>query len=175
MRPSTQGTFDGLCGIYAVLNSLDPAGLRRPRSKLHRDLFVQLTHALPASKLRAAMHEGLAAEDLVRATRIASQWLLANHGIALALERPFKRRRFRDPLDYFNELAAIEKASACGIIFSFRTSSMAHWTVLSEVRARSLLLRDSIGWRGMELAKFVEGKYRAYPADTLILRLAERC
>ena len=120
------------------------------------------------------MHEGLSVEDLVRATHVASEWLLAKHGVALSLERPFRRRKFRDPLDYFNELAAIEKASACGIIFWFRTSSMAHWTVLAGVRARSLLLRDSIGWREIELSKFVEGKYRAYPADTLILRLIER-
>lgn len=175
LRPALQGAFDGLCGVYAVMNSLDPAGLRRSRSKLHRDLFVQLTHSLPASKLRAAMREGLTANDLQRASRIAFAWLSDAYGIDLKLERPFQRRHFQAPGDYLDALSEIHDASGCGIIISFQTSSWAHWTVVSRVAPHSLLLRDSIGWREIKKSKFLDGKYHARPADTLILRASTAC
>jgi hypothetical protein len=169
MRPATQGTFDGLCGVYALLNALDPAGLRLARSKLHRDLFVKLTHALSASRLRAAMHGGLTHIDLQVAGKLAFYWLREVHGVTLVVDRPFSRCRFANLEAYFaclNETIG----NGGGVIIRFRTSSMSHWTVVSAVSPRTLHLRDSLGWRQIRTSKFEMKAYRIYPADTLVVR-----
>ncbi len=56
MRTTRQGTFDGLCGVYAILNALDPAGFKRPRGQLHAALFKELTYGLGSVSLLSAMH-----------------------------------------------------------------------------------------------------------------------
>ncbi len=172
MRVAIQGAFDGLCGVYAVINALEPAGLGGRRSKLQKRLFVELTGALPTSRLRAAMDYGLAASDLLPAARRALRALADTPGGALTIERPFRRRRFECVTDFFSALASLAENHSGGIIVRFRTTSMCHWTVVTDIRPRTLTLRDSRGWRQIKRSKFMDGGYRIYPEDTLFLSFA---
>lgn len=176
MRPAKQGTFDGLCGVYAVLNALDPAGLRQPRGKLHKDLFIQLTHALPASRLRAAMDYGLTVEDIQKAAMGAFRWLRGAKGVSLTIRRPFRQHEFANLSDYLTVLSHATAAGDAGFIIRIRTSSFAHWTVVTEVAAHALVLRDSTGWSEIGRHRLDGGSCRIYPADTLVIeRLPVLC
>lgn len=94
MRPVRQGTLDGMCGVCSVVNAVSVAlGLTR-RSSFQKDLFIQLTHGLGASALLSAMHEGLEADELLRASRHAFTWIECEYGFELGMFQPFNTERY---------------------------------------------------------------------------------
>lgn len=170
MRPANQGTFDGLCGIYAIINALDIAGLCIPRGKTHKELFVLLTSALPASKLRAAMDYGLTAADLrLAVTKASSEWQKASQ-TALTLRQPLQRRAIADSAELLRTLRELAAKRGNAVILQIACPGYRHWTVLRRISDRTALLRDSGSIRSIDLDKFgLKGRYRVVYGSTLIL------
>ena len=173
MRPLRQGSLDGLCGVYAVLNSLDLVGMRMPRCALHKELFQQLTCALGAAALLAAMHDGLDAPTLQRAAQIAFGWLAARHHAVLDVDLPFRgRRRFRSTAGFLKAVRAYGAMPNTAVIVAFGDQLRLHWTVVRELDGSDLLLRDSDGLRRLDTSSYGVGMGRRCfsPSDTLIIQ-----
>ena len=174
MRPARQGSLDGLCGVYAVVNSLDLVGapLRRPEL---REVFRQLTHSLGAVALLGAMNEGLDALTLLRAAELTFGWLAATHDVVLQTSLPFDGRRFRSAKGYLRALREHVNAPHTAAIIAFKTRSTAHWTVVQGMDGSDLLLRDSDGLRTLRTAGFEVEAGRRYfrPADTIVVQRTE--
>lgn len=172
MRTARQGTLDGLCGLYAVVNALDLLGVDPPRgSRLHRDLFQELAHGLGAVALLTGMQDGIDAGDLLNAATLAFAWLKATHGTELAVSRPFLRRRVRSPRTFVRELRGYAQQPDTAAIISYERSRFAHWTAVREVNATHLTLRDSDGVGVLRIEDFAVGtNFRFRMADTLVIR-----
>lgn len=171
MRPARQGDFDGLCGLYALINALDPASGSRPRMPMHRDLFVALAHALPRQKLRQAMDEGLEGRDLIAAANAAFPLFKKRLGGHVSVMRPFKRQTFKTDLDYLDAISDIMSSGRSAIILNVQTPTYRHWTVADRITAEEILIRDSWALRALSRARYTvkRGPYRIHPGDTLLV------
>ena len=171
VRAARQGSLDGLCGVYAVINSLEPAGVTLHRS-LQRELFQQLVYSLGASALLAAMHDGMDALTLQGAAQLAFGWLAATHDTALEVELPFNGRRFRSSAGFVRALRPLVAAPNTAAIIAFRGVRKSHWTVVRAVEGSTLLLRDSDGLTALDAREFGVSRGRRYfwPTDTLVVR-----
>lgn len=173
MRAARQGAFDGLCGVYALINCLDEVGLKRPRSKLHKDLFIALTHALPSDRLKAAMDDGLCTEDLIGAARRGFRAIRRQYFIDLRVGQPFAQRAFGSVDEFAASLTTFVQASSASVIINMGTPHYDHWTVVRGLEGRRLLVRDSGALKQLDLGRFTvdRGRYRLRPAETLLVQL----
>ena len=103
MRPFRQGDLDGLCGVYAVINSLELVGAPLRRGQL-REVFQQLIYSLGAASLLEAMQTGMDALTLLRAVELTFGWLAATYDVRLEAGLPFEARRFRSAAGYLRAL-----------------------------------------------------------------------
>lgn len=172
--PFRQGDLDALCGVYAAVNAVRLAALRRRR--LGRaaclGLFAALVDELAeAGRLRAFVTGGVGTGTLARLLRRATAWLDAEHGLALEVRRPFRKG---DGLDADARLRLLAGHLAQG-----GTSAIVgtgdHWTVVGSVRGGRLLLADSHDRRYYVAAKALgsaAAASRLYLPGTFLLGVA---
>lgn len=171
MRAVKQGELDALCGIYALINALEPAGVTGSRGPLHKQLFRRLTLGLPADRLQAAMFDGLDSEDLLETGTKAFRWLVRRHRIGIRLERPWHDTDFADIEDFLEALRAPAQKPNAAVIVNVHLPGYSHWSVVRRFEGRRALLRDSGSLRQLELDRFSldRGRYRFSAIDTLLL------
>lgn len=171
MRPARQGDFDGLCGLYALINALDPAAGSRPRTSMHRHLFVALAHSLPRQKLRQAMDIGLESRDLIKAANSAFPLFKKQLGGHVSVMRPFKRRAFRTDADYVESISDVMASGRSAIILNVHTPTYKHWTVADSITAEDILIRDSWALKALSRARYTvkRGPYRIHACETLLV------
>lgn len=172
MRVARQGTFDGLCGVYSIINALDLVGLKGRRSDLHTGLFIQLTHGLGAAALLSAMHHGLEARDLMRAAKQAFHWLSMDYGVELTISQPHQHRDFATGREFVGWLREQTRDAGTAVIVHVDMPGRAHWTVAKAVSGGRLLLRDSSGLSELPVShpSVRRGPYRLTPSETLVLQ-----
>lgn len=171
MRTTRQGTFDGLCGVYAILNALDPAGFKRPRGQLHAALFKELTYGLGSVSLLSAMHDGLEPKDLLRAGRAAFRWLSLEHGITLSIAAPYAKRQFKTPNSFLDVVRGHLDASGEAVILYVVMPGRDHWTVPAGIVGQKLILRDFGGMTSLPLRQLMSASsgIRLSPQHTLVI------
>lgn len=172
MRVARQGTFDGLCGVYSIINALDLAGLKGRRSDLHTDLFVQLTHGLGAAALLSAMHDGLEARDLIRAAKPAFAWLAAEYGVELTIAQPHQHSHFTTGRQFVGWVREQLRVADTAVILHVDMPGRAHWTVARAISGRRVLLRDSGGMTELPALhpSLRRGPCRLTPSETLVVQ-----
>jgi hypothetical protein len=174
VRAARQGDFDGLCGLYALINALDLAGFKRSRSTIHQRMFMALTDALPCRKLRAAMTTiGLDGKDLVDAAHTAFPEFRKTLGGDIKVSRPFKRKSFAsDPL-FLDALAALVAQPGSAVIINMSTPSYRHWTVVNAIGPSKIELRNSSTLTALPRDRYTikRGRYRISPHETLLVVL----
>lgn len=171
MRPAQQGAFDGLCGVYAIINSLDLVGLKQPRSILHRQLFLELTHGLGAAALLRAMHIGLDGDDLIRGAEVAFRWLAQELEVHLVIAQPFAQTD-HDSMDVFvGDVRKYANERDTAVIVQARINGDWHWTVTKAVTRTQMRLRDSRGRKELDIKSFglSSGSNSFDPAETLVI------
>ncbi|MCA3699740.1 MAG: hypothetical protein IOB84_08130 [Brevundimonas sp.] len=171
MRPARQGDFDGLCGLYALINALDPAAGRRPRTPMHRDLFVALVHALPRRKLGQAMDVGLGSRDLIDAATAAFPLFKKRLGGHVSVMRPFKGQVLNTDADFLEAISDIMASGRSAIILNVHTPTFRHWTVAETITAQDILIRDSWALKALSRTRYTvkRGPYRIHPSETLMV------
>jgi hypothetical protein len=173
MRTARQGTLDGLCGLYAVINSLDLVGVAPGRgSKLHEKLFYQLVYGLGAVTLLQAMQDGVTAFELVNTTTLAFDWLEATYGVKLEISQPLLSSRIRSPQSFLRTLDGYLAKPETAVIISYTKPYTAHWTVVREISRTQMTLRDSSRGNYLELAEFRDSDSKCcfQIADTLLIK-----
>ena len=172
MRPARQGAFDGLCGVYAIINALELVGVTGRRSAIHEELFMELIHSLGAAALLSAMHDGLESWQLVRAAEIGFAQLEHDHGLRLAISQPFDPSEFGAPEDFYEALRKRVASPRTAVILHVSRAGRDHWTVARSFQGCRLLLRDSAGTPSLDLRRLEVGarRYRVDPSQTLIIK-----
>ncbi|MNV22618.1 hypothetical protein D3C71_1135990 [compost metagenome] len=170
MRAVQQGKFDGLCGVYAIINALDPIGLTGPRTNLHRNLFRNIIKALPPKSLAHAVIHGLETEQLINATRQGLRWLRHSHDIDVRVSR--WRHLPTDKCEFIRDLSTLSERPEHAVILCFAKPGLQHWSVVAKIDHRAILLRDSGGLTRLEIDRFdlERGRYRLIAEDTVVVR-----
>ena len=150
--PFRQGDLDGLCGAYAVVNAVRLAAL--PHRELRRAacaaLFAELVDELAeAGRLRDRVTRGMGAGKMARLLRRAKLWLDVEYELRLEVTRPFRKGDEPDPGACLRLLT--EHLGRAGTAVIVGTED--HWTVVSAVSGRRLLLADSHDRRYFVAAK----------------------
>lgn len=172
MRALRQGELDALCGIYALINAMEIAGVTGPRSNLHRSLFAKLTRGLPYDRLQSAMHHGLDAEDLMSTGTRAFRWLRRSHGTKLSLSQPMRANENEDLSTFIDTVRAWTEQPDLAVIVNLHLPGLSHWTVVRRIRSQVMEVRDSSGLKTLELDRFslTKGRFRFSANETLLVR-----
>ena len=145
LPPARQGTFDGLCGVYAIINAVDLLEPRPRRSHFHTDLFVQLTHGLGAAALLASMDYGVTPTELARAAKFAFEWLAITYDVRLEISEPFMGRRFTRTPPFVRALRQYVDPPRSVAVISLQRPGRSHWTAVRAMDGQTIRLRDSSG------------------------------
>lgn len=174
MRAVQQGTFDGLCGIYAILNALDGVGVTGPRTHLHRNLFRSIVKATPPKTLAHAVSHGLETDQLIAAARKGLRWLRRDHDIDLRISR--WRHRSTDKAEFIRALSVLSRRPEHAVILCFAKPGLQHWSVVAKIDHHAIRLRDSGGLTHLEINRFEleRCRYRLIPEDTIVVRRLTR-
>src|ERR1700744_397549 len=99
-KPDQQGKFDGLCGVYAILNSLKLL-YRLPEEKLEA-MFRALCESLPPTKFPAAIFDGLEVPEMRHLLEFTRGYLANKHSHNdFRWKMPFEHRRFTSSASFW--------------------------------------------------------------------------
>jgi hypothetical protein len=175
LRPLTQGDLDGLCGIYSIINAtllalhtMNRRGRQRARcSPLTQpeqdDLFLALVTCLVFRRNAVRLVvDGISTTDLRYALARASAWLAERRDLRLVVERPLDANaRVTRPRLAVAIKAHLANPGAAAIVGL--EHPLSHWSVVSAVTRRRLLLLDSDGHSDVSLGHNTRG---ACPIDS---------
>ncbi len=171
MRAVRQGAFDGLCGLYAIVNAVERVGIKGPRSAFHKSLFLRLAKAIPAHGLHRVLGSGIEADELAVVARRAFRTVQRDYDIKLTIRRPLMRSKFTqlpEFLSWFDEIARDQRHA---IVVNVVMPWVDHWTVVDRQQGPHLLVRDSSGLRPLDIQRFRirGGSYRIRIHQTLVI------
>ncbi|MDB5683928.1 MAG: hypothetical protein JWM75_1626 [Sphingomonas bacterium] len=148
IEPLYQGNYDGLCGLYAIINAL------RLVVEPHRSLTTADTAALFAAGVAHLDEEGLLASCVCEGLDVKPWSKLAEHlvarcsaltGLALRIQRPFATARSRKPKVAFSLIEKILQQQT-PILVSLE-GAYNHYSIISGYTPTSLKLFDSLGYQ----------------------------
>src|ERR1700680_1809803 len=157
VRGFRQGSLDGLCGFYSIVNAVKAAARNRGRPRVTgavaswfgRDeafeLFTALARHLERNRRLARSYgEGIESATLVRLLRYADRWMERNLGRRLiarrAFFRPVRPTRAQMVATIERHLGRHNTAAVIGL-----HGQPGHWTVASSVSREVFQLADSDG------------------------------
>lgn len=158
-KPDQQGKFDGLCGIYAILNSI--------KWLYHIDeddldtMFQSLCETLPG-KFPQILWDGLGVSEIRRlldhsAASLAEQ---RKHG-NLRWSLPFLQRGFGSVNIFWRSVGEQISADVPTVVIIGLNKPWNHWTVAHKVTPRTVEFFDSYGMRRYPFTSFTLDKAKA--------------
>jgi hypothetical protein len=179
--PLQQGDLDGLCGAYALVNAV--TRLLHTRG-FHRDdanrLFQLLCRALHRrQRMPQAVWRGTHIDDIDGMLRTVRRFVRANFAVNLVVSRPFSRDVPRKKNKFFrvlsHEFNSIDEKRVA-VIGLDRPGF--HWTIATEVTARSFRLYDSgrskrLRYGDCTLGETMRGRQTIVARETRILSVED--
>ena len=146
-RARIQGNLDGLCGVYAVVNSVRNLSPKRLNGEDERKLFRQLIAKLgEEDRLADALCNGMTVQPLGRLIDSASEFLRGNRGHRLSRQLAF--RQTPEGLQQFWELISSHLSDhGPGSVILGLGGKHDHWTCISTMSEHTITLIDSDGIR----------------------------
>jgi hypothetical protein len=179
--PLQQGDLDGLCGAYALVNAvthlLHNKGFQRDDANR---LFQRLCRTLHRrQRMPQAVWRGTHIDDIDGMLRTVRRFVRENFAATLVVSRPFDRgiprkkdRFFRVLSKSFNSINE-RKVAVIGL-----DRPGFHWTIATEVTARSFRLYDSgrskrLRYGDCTLGKSMRTRQTIVAAETRILSIED--
>jgi hypothetical protein len=158
-KPDQQGKFDGLCGVYAILNSIK--WLYRLSEDDLDTMFEKLCESLP-DKFPKALWDGLGVPEVVRLLKFSEVYLSNRHRHGdFRWHLPFTRRRFGSPQSFWEEVGKQIKVNALAVLIVGLNKPWNHWTVARRITTATVELYDSYGMRRYPFKSFTLNKTKA--------------
>jgi hypothetical protein len=149
IQPYRQGRFDGLCALYAIVNTFRVCLGDHPRyDEIWPELFSFLVDGL-ASEVNFAeiMLSGLPPKAVPIVLANAIRFLNEERGVELTLERPFHLGEKPSKRALLAKLRVLSRRQNAALLIWIKLEGLIrHWTVINAVRARSVSLYDSAGY-----------------------------
>ena len=164
-----QGTLDGLCGVYSIVNSIVWALRTYPPRERHKrgsrrlpsdaelgDLFVMLLlHLVRGRRHLKPVVEGTNSTQLVRLLSKGSDWLSEHRRLTLVVRQPFQGRKCVPTAHIANTLGRHLARPGSAVIVGIE-APLDHWTVVRQVTRKRLLLLDSAGATHLSMTEWGE-------------------
>jgi hypothetical protein len=168
--PWQQGHFDGFCGIYSLINSIDWLC----EDFTEDDCSKLFQHLVKASVKHAnAALDGLDFEPLCEVADTVPEFLGTRTPVEF--HRPFARRSVGSMEEYFDRLATLLDDRTVAIMGLGEPWD--HWTVVTDISDHALKFRDSYGIkrRGRSAFALEEGASTTEVDyhETLLVRLTK--
>lgn len=170
-RAAAQGSLDGLCGVYSIINSVSIM-LPKPLSYEERvELFCRLVSLLDDGRaIGEIIHEGIGFRKLGELIDVSSRILTQSRGIQI--KRSVASNRTQVGLDDFWEklgghVEGRQRVALIGLVGKYD-----HWTVVQSVSGKQLVLADSDGLAKLNKAHCaLDGKntHQLLPTQTYFL------
>lgn len=177
--PQKQGSLDGLCGLYSIVNGVNFLFQIRPAPGFTSDLFQQVARAVPKRLYPDVLWEGLTFEELLAIARKTARFLKSEIDFDIEVEAPFARRRFTTREQFLEAVGdRIEARYSILIVWlewAAKDGGGAHWSVLRDFSQDRIRLVDSGGQRQIPLHRLAirgERGTRIVPRNTIMLTLA---
>lgn len=146
MRAYKQGEFDGLCGIYAIINSIRWSIRQHPlasKGPHWNDLFGLLNHyAVTVLSNLTIASSGLGLNSMIWLVRAAIEHMLDTHNMAILTERPFALGKPHHPDQVKENLVNHLNKSNSSALFALY-GQLNHWTVPTAHIHNKIKLFDS--------------------------------
>jgi hypothetical protein len=158
-KPDRQGKFDGLCGVYSILNSIK---LLYHLSQDDRGaMFQSLCESLP-DKFPHALWNGFDVPEIRHLLNYSVAYVAERHGFDdLHWRRPFLRREFGSVDSYWRCVGEQISAHIPTVVIIGLNKPWDHWTVARKVTARAVEFFDSDGMRRYPFTSFTLNKAKA--------------
>jgi hypothetical protein len=145
-KPWQQGHFDGLCGVYSLINTINylyPDFTEDESQKLFEALLRRIGPGFVAV-------DGLDFQPLFELAETVPNLLKGRS--RLRLTRPFVRETFEDASEYFDVLRSLLTGSRIAIVGL--GAPWDHWTVITAISPKSVRFYDSYGINRMDRDTF---------------------
>gem|GEM_PF-5934851 len=130
-KPDQQGKFDGLCGVYAILNSIK--WLYRIDEDDLDAMFQSLCESLPG-KFPQALWNGLGVPEIRRLLDTSASYLAEQHGYDdFHWHLPFLRRPFSTVDSFWRCVGEQISAHVPAVVIIGLNTPWGHWTVAHKV------------------------------------------
>jgi hypothetical protein len=158
-KPDQQGKFDGLCGVYAILNSVK--WLYRIGEDDLDAMFRILCESLPG-KFPQALWNGLGVPEIRRLLDTSATYLAEQHGYDdFHWHLPFLRRQFSSAGSFWRSVGEQIPADVQAVVIIGLNTPWDHWTVAHKVTPRAVAFFDSYGMRRYPFTSFTLDKAKA--------------
>lgn len=158
-KPDQQGKFDGLCGVYAILNSIK--WLYRIDEDDLDAMFQSLCESLPG-KFPQALWNGLGVPEIRRLLDTSASYLAEQHGYDdFHWHLPFLRRPFSTVDSFWRCVGEQISAHVPAVVIIGLNTPWDHWTVAHKVTSRAVAFSDSYGMRRYHFTSFTLDKAKA--------------
>lgn len=145
-QPWQQGLFDGLCGVYSIINAVHLVS-RDFTMTDGRRLFVHLT-SRAHDRYPNMIFEGVSFAGLYELSGMVPEYLVRRGKTPVSVSAPYLDATFNTLDSFLDDLGEriTNKASAAivGLV-----NPRAHWTVINEVLKGSIRFSDSCGMKEM--------------------------
>jgi hypothetical protein len=175
--PLVQGDGDGLCGIYAAINAVDPligSVLSEDSAQASR-LISWLIQMFPSREFHGAFLQGLRTDQMKSVLSLVSTYVLNTYSLKIRVSQPWARstRRLLEFDDFWDDLSfRLTDPNTSAVI---GLSKPPHWTACVDADSNTLHLRDSDGMLDIPFAscgyKQDNTEYAIAPRTCFILRL----
>lgn len=159
LKPDQQGKFDGLCGVYAILNSIK--WLYHIGEDDLDKMFQTLCETLPG-KFPAALWAGLGVPEIRRLLDRSVTCLAEHHKHGdLQWHLPFLQRGFGSVVSFWRSVDEQLSAKVPTVVIIGLNNPWNHWTVAHKVTSRTVEFFDSYGMRRYPFTSFTLDKEKA--------------
>ena len=151
-KPWQQGHFDGLCGIYSLMNSMVYLNPGKFNEDDCRALFCFLV-GKAQEKTPNVICDGLDFEPLCDLAEHMIPYMRDNHGMKLGLIRPFSEGDAHSSDEFFEMLGFLaNNPHNCAIIGLGEPWD--HWSVVTKVSKKAVRFYDSYGIKRFNKSAF---------------------
>jgi len=145
-----QGTLDGLCGVYCVVNAVSRISLLTTESRAR--LFKRLVRVLNTEKRFANyLLNGTSDTQLKRLLKEARSWLKKEQGVDMIITPLFWPKSRIGIENYLRRIQQFIQTDI-GVVIVGLEGIHQHWTCISDVTPKTIRLLDSDGLQHLRIA-----------------------
>ncbi len=143
IRHFNQGSLDGLCGVYAIVN-VTTHRLYQSRELTNNDsedLFKTVLKVIPLSLYPDVLWKGLDHEDMLSICRKTVNKMRNQYGFEVEVSAPYAESDFVSVTEFLDAVSEYHSERPCGFIFGFSYFDDGervggHWVAFKDFKER---------------------------------------
>lgn len=168
-EPEVQGSLDGLCGVYSIVNAFNVLNIDGFDDS---ECFKVALQAIK-NKLPTAIWNGTFINDIEHMVDAVATWVEKTYKEDIVWDRPFEKTKFKNGEEYLEALNKIIDDYSVAIIGIEKPYE--HWTVAWQTTEKEIKFFDSDGLtlvHKSDFAKPGKKRWKVDSTETLVIKKA---